>query len=191
MDWLAGIEKILENFERIKNEEMRLTDLLVAFIDPNAEIDPNPVQSGSAAEAQRAENGEEEEEEEKPEDTGPDMDEAKDRFKVMKKLHMRHGKALNTHGYDSKQARKIQAELIEGLMEIKFVPKVVEMLWESIRVNVEIIRGHEKAIMDIAVNQAGISRKDFIDLFVGSETDDGLYKKLLKSAKKESLWKMC
>ena len=121
----SAIQTILDFFENVKEEKMRLTDLLVAFIDPNAEIDPNPVQSGSAAQNN---DDDEEEEEEEVVDTGPDMDEAIDRFKVMRKLHMRHAKALNTHGYDSKQARKIQGELIEGLIEIKFVPKIIEAL---------------------------------------------------------------
>ncbi len=179
----SAIQTILDYFEAIQDEEMRLTDLLVAFIDPNAEIDPNPVQSGSAA--QKKDDDEEEEEEEKPVDTGPDMDEAIERFKAMKKLHNRHAKALDTHGFDSKQARKIQAELVLGLMEIKFVPKIIESLWEMIRIQVETVRGHEKAIMDIAVSDAGISRKEFIDMFVNSETDEGLYKKLLKAAKKK------
>ena len=76
---LAAIQTILDYFEAIQKEEMRLTDLLVAFIDPNAEIDPNPVQSGSAAKKKEdgeEDDAEEEEEEEKPVDTGPDMDEA-------------------------------------------------------------------------------------------------------------------
>ncbi len=177
----SAIQTILDYFDAIQNEEMRLTDLLVAFIDPNAEIDPNPVQSGSAA--QKKDGEDEDEEEEKPVDTGPDMDEAIERFKAMRKLHNRHAKALETHGFDSKQARKIQAELVVGLMEIKFVPKIIEALWEMIRIQVETVRGHEKAIMDIAVTDAGISRKEFIDMFVNSETDDDLYDKLLAAAK--------
>lgn len=179
----SAIQTILDYFDAIQKEEMRLTDLLVAFIDPNAEIDPNPVQSGSAA--QKNDDDDEEEEDEKPVDTGPDMDEAIERFKAMKKLHNRHAKALQTHGFDSKQARKIQAELVLGLMEIKFVPKIIEALWEMIRIQVETVRGHEKAIMDIAVADAGISRKEFIDMFVNSETDENLYENLLKAAKKK------
>ena len=178
----SSIQTILDYFDAIQKEEMRLTDLLVAFIDPNAEIDPNPVQSGSAAQKK---DDDDEEEEEKPVDTGPDMDEAIERFKAMKKQHNRHAKALETHGFDSKQARKVQAELVEGLMEIKFVPKIIEALWEMVRIQVETVRGHEKAIMDIAVSDAGISRKAFIDMFVNNETDDELYEKLLAAAKKK------
>jgi len=176
----SAIQAILDYFAAIQAEEMRLTDLLVAFVDPNAEIDPNPVQSGSAAQNNDTDN---DDDDEKPVDTGPDMDEAIQRFKAMKKQHNRHAKALANHGYDSKQARKIQDELIEGMMEIKFVPKIIEALWESIRLQVEIIRQHEKAIMDISVRDAGISRKDFIEMFVGSEIDEDLYKNLLKAAK--------
>ena len=178
----SAIQTILDFFDNVKEEKMRLTDLLVAFIDPNAEIDPNPVQSGTAAQNNEDDEAEADEEE-KPVDTGPDMDEAIERFKAMAKLHNRHAKALEKHGYDSKQARKIQEELIEGLMEIKFVPKIVEALWETIRTQVEIIRGHEKAIMDIAVKDAGMSRKDFIDTFVGNELDEDLYSNLHKAAK--------
>ena len=180
----SAIQTILDYFENIKEEKMRLTDLIVAFIDPNAEIDPNPVQSGSAAQ-KNDDDTDDEEEEEKEVDTGPDMDEAIDRFKAMAKLHTRHHKALTKHGFDSKQARALQDELIEGLMEIKFVPKIIEALWESVRMQVEIIRGHEKAIMDIAVNDAGISRKNFIKMFVDNELDENLYENLLDKAKKK------
>jgi RNA polymerase primary sigma factor len=179
----SAIQTILDFFTNIKAEKMRLTDLLVAFIDPNAGIDLNPVQSGSAAKKKDDDDDDEEEEDEKPIDTGPDMDEAIERFKSMGKLHMRHGKALETHGFDSKQARAIQDELIEGIMEIKFVPKIIEALWEGIRFQVETVRSHEKAIMDIAVNEAGITRKDFIKLFIDNETDEGLYETLLNLAK--------
>ena len=180
----SAIQTILDFFEDVKEERMRLTDLLVAFIDPNAEIDPNPVQSGTAAQ-NNDDSDDDEDEEEKVVDTGPDMDEALDRFKAMAKLHARHAKALEKHGYSSKQARAIQEELIEGLMEVKFVPKIIEALWETIRTHVEIVRGHEKAIMDIAVADAGMSRKDFIDTFVGHELDEDLYAKLHKAAKKK------
>jgi len=182
----SAIETILDYFEEIKEEKMRLTDLVVAFIDPNAEIDPNPVQSGSAAQSddEDVEGDEEDAEEEKAVDTGPDMDEAIDRFKAMAKLHARHSKALEKHGFDSKQARTLQNELIEGLMEIKFVPKIIEALWETVRTQVEIIRSHEKSIMDIAVNDAGISRKEFIGIFVDNELDEELYENLLKAASK-------
>jgi RNA polymerase primary sigma factor len=183
----AAINTLVAYMQDVADEEMRLSDLIVNFVDPNAEIDPNPVQSGAAAKKEEAENDndEDEDEEDEPVDTGPDPEEAAARFKAITKLHNRHLKALEKHGYDGKQARKIQGELIEEIMLIKFVPKIVEGLWSQVRENVEIIRQFEKTIMDIAVNEAGMSRKDFIQTFQGSETDAKLYAALKKSAKRK------
>ena len=174
----SAIDVIIDYSDLIAEEEMRLSDLVVAFIDPNAEIDPNPVQSGA-----NAEGDDELDEEEEEVDTGPDFDEAMQRFKSIKKLHTRHLKAMDKHGYSSKQARTIQQELIDELMEIKFVPKIIESLWNTIRAQVEEIRQHEKTIMDIAVTEAHITRKEFIQLFQDKETNEDLLKDLLKLAK--------
>ena len=145
---------------------MRLTDLLVAFIDPNAEIDPNPPSAANAADKK-----EKEEEEEEEIDTGPDIGEAMDRYKTIKRLHNRHLKSLDKKGYGHAATRKIQNEIIDQLMEIKFTPKIVDRLWDDIRDLVEEVRTHEKAIMDMAVRDARISRRDFIKIFQESETN--------------------
>ena len=181
----SAIDVIIDYSELIAEEEMRLSDLIVAFIDPDAEIDPNPAQSGAKLENDDSiedSDGESDEEEEEV-DTGPDPEEAKQRFKSIKKLHTRHVKAMEKHGYSSKQARAIQQDLINELMEIKFVPKIIESLWNTIRTQVEEIRQFEKAIMDIAVTEAQITRKAFIALFQDKETDTDLLKNLTKLAK--------
>ena len=173
----ATIQNILDTFEEIKKEERRLTDLLVAFIDPNAEIDPNPPSAANAADKKAAEEKEEEEI-----DTGPDMGEAMGRYKVIKRLHNRHVKSLNKKGHDHAATRKIQGEIINQLMEIKFTPKVIDRLWNNIRDLVEEVRKHEKAIMDMAVRDARIPRRNFIKIFQESETNAELYNQLVKTA---------
>jgi RNA polymerase primary sigma factor len=174
----STIQNILDRFEKIKKEEMRLTDLLVAFIDPNAEIDPNPPSAANAADKKEKE----EEEEEEEIDTGPDMGEAMDRYKTIKRLHNRHLKSLDKKGYGHAATRKIQNEIIDQLMEIKFTPKIVDRLWDDIRELVAEVRSHEKALMDMAVRDARISRRDFIKIFQESETNAQLYESLVKAA---------
>ena len=171
----AAIEVILDYAAAIKDEEMRLTDLLVAFIDPNAEINTNPPQASAA-------NDEEDDEEEEEVDTGPDFDEAMDRFKSIRKKHQRYLKAAEKSGYDDPKARAIQVEMIPELMEIKFTPKIIEQLWDAIRTRVETIRGFEKQLMGFSINEAKISRKDFIQIFQHKETEDTLYDELYAAA---------
>ena len=177
----AQIDNILARGDKIKAEEMRLSDLIVAFIDPNAEVNPNPAQASTAS------NDDDDEEEV---DTGPDFGEAMNRLKSIRRLHNRHLKALEKHGVDSPQARKIQATLVSELMEIKILPKVIELLWEDIRNHVETVREREKFIMDICVREARMPRKNFVKILQNNETAPGLFNLLLKEAGSESARKV-
>ena len=77
---------LLRGYERVKAEEMRLTELISGFIDPNAEEPeiPEPAQV-QAANASKDDN--EDDEDEEPVDTGPDPEEAKERFVEMEKIY--------------------------------------------------------------------------------------------------------
>jgi len=172
----AAIEVILDYAEAIKDEEMRLTDLLVAFIDPNAEINTNPPQASAASD------DDDDDEEEEEVDTGPDFDEAMERFESIRKKHLSYLKIVEKNGYDDPKARTVQIEMIPELMEIKFTPKIIEQLWDAIRTRVETIRGFEKQLMGFSINEAKISRKDFIQIFQHKETEDGLYDDLYAAA---------
>jgi RNA polymerase primary sigma factor len=178
----AEITNILNRGDKIKAEEMRLSDLIVAFIDPNAEVNPNPAQASAAS------NDDDDDEEEV--DTGPDFDEAMDRLKSIRRLYNRHVKALGKHGFDSTQARKIQGTLVSEIMEIKFVPKVIDLLWEDIRQQVEYVREREKFLMDICVREARMPRKNFVKIFQNNETDSKLFSLLLKEAGSENAKKV-
>jgi RNA polymerase primary sigma factor len=173
------IDDILRRGARIKKEESRLSDLIVAFIDPNAEVNPNPAQAPGNKD-------DKDDDDEEEVDTGPDFDEAMDRLKKIQRLHNRHSKALIKHGFDSTQARKIQAGIVEEIMQIKFVPKVIDLLWEDIRFHVELVRKREKYIMDICVREARMTRKNFIKIFQGNGNSPDLFKHLLKEASSET-----
>ena len=173
----AAIDIILDHTDMVKDEEMRLTDLLAAFIDPNEEINENPPQAGGAKEE-----SDDDEEEEAPVDTGPDMDEAMERLDAIRDIHERYLKIVEETSYSDPKARALQEEMIPQIMEIKFTPKIVEKLWDSIRTRVETIRMYEKQIMDFSIKEAGIARKDFIGIFLNKETDNNLFDALVDAA---------
>jgi len=116
----AAIDIILDHADMVKDEEMRLTDLLAAFIDPNEEINENPPQAGSAKE----ESDDDEEEEEAPVDTGPDFDEAMERLGAIRAVHEKYLKVVEETSYSDPKARALQEEMIPQIMEIKFTPKI-------------------------------------------------------------------
>ena len=173
----AAIDIILDHADMVKDEEMRLTDLLSTFIDPNEEINENPPQAGSAKEE-----SDDDEEEEAPVDTGPDFDEAMERLDAIRAVHEKYLKVVEETSYKDQKARDLQEEMIPQIMEIKFTPKIVEKLWDSIRTRVDTVRMYEKQIMDFSIKEAGISRKDFIGIFLNKETDSSLFDTLTETA---------
>ena len=173
----AAIDIILDHADMVKDEEMRLTDLLAAFIDPNEEINENPPQAGSAKE-----DSDDDDEEETPVDTGPDFDEAMERLGAIRAVHEKYLQVVEKTSYSDPEARSLQKEMIPQIMEIKFTPKIVEKLWDSIRTRVDTIRMYEKQIMDFSIKEAGITRKDFIGIFLNKETDPSLFDTLVETA---------
>jgi len=144
---------------------MKLTDLLTAFIDPNAVDEvaiPKPRQAGEVVE---------DDDEEEEVDTGPDPEEARVRYEKMKRLNTRALNASAKHGSDAPQARKLREQLTEQFLELKLVPKQVDKLTQGLRGVVERIRSHERAIIELCVRSAKMPRKEFISSFPENETN--------------------
>ncbi|MDH3281209.1 MAG: RNA polymerase sigma factor RpoD [Gammaproteobacteria bacterium] len=165
------IVEILRIAEQIESGETRLTDLVVDFIDPNAVEEPIPV-------PQAAVSSDDDDDDTAEEDLGPDPEEARERFKRIRKNYDSLVRAIDRHGIGSDRAKKLQSKLTGEVMEIKFVPKQVDALWEQVRGLVDQAREREKAIMAISVREARIPRKTFIKIFMSNETSPELFEKL-------------
>ena len=141
---------------------IKLTDIVSDFIDPAlfAEDDntiPMP---------KRIVNGDEEEI-----DLGPDPEEAAARFRRLKSTLTRLGTATRKHGSGSPQALRIRTSLADQFLELKMMPKLVDRLVGRLRGVIERIRAHERTIMQLAVREAKMPRKDFISTFTKNETN--------------------
>ena len=170
------IEEILRLAELIENEEMRLTDFLLDYIDPNAVEEPIPTPQQNRP-ADKSDDDEEEEI-----DTGPDFEEALTRFKRIRRNYNSMIRAIERDGIGHDKIKKIQTRLVSEVMQIKLAPKQVDSLWDRIKDLVELVRAREKAVMEICVVHARMPRKTFIKAFVSRETDKGLYRALLRAA---------
>ena len=164
---------LLEVADRVLAGETRMQDLLVGFIDPNEpdEIKP-PVPKTD--------------DDEEVIDTGPDPDEVKARFKVIRRLRNRVLKSIDKHGFKDKRTIKIQADLADQLMELKLAPKLFDALVRNLRGVVSIIRTQERLVMRICVRDAGMPRKDFLSSFPKSETDLSWIDKHIRAKRKHS-----
>ncbi|HWR87952.1 MAG TPA: RNA polymerase sigma factor RpoD [Acidiferrobacterales bacterium] len=181
----ATIGEVLRMMDLVEAEQMRLTDLVVDFIDPNAKDVPLPEmhadEDGVSVGAGKPKDDEESEEGATEEDTGPDRDEALRRFARIRKLHASLAKALDKNGFGAPEALRAQKKLTEEFLEIKFVAKQINRLVEDVRALVEHARDQEKIIMDICVGKARLPRKTFIKIFPGHEANPRVIKKIQKT----------
>jgi RNA polymerase primary sigma factor len=161
------VADLLAMYDKVDAGEMKLTDLLVGFIDPNA-----PDEIPSPAEVAAANNNDDEDDESEAEvDTGPDPEETRQRFESIRKIHKKLLAATKKHGYRDKKCDKLRDELIGQIMEIKLTPRTVDQLVNDMRHLVGRIRQYEKVIMKICVEQAHMPRRDFITSFPENEAD--------------------
>ena len=182
---------LLRHYETVKAGQMRLVDVIVGFVDPNApdEIAQPQNPKMMALEREEAANDDEEadgDEEEEAIDTGPDPEEAARRFSSIAKAHHQFLNALDKLGSKDPKTLKIRKKICGELMELKLSPKMFDQLIDNLRQHVTEVRLLEKEIMFLCIKQAGMPRKDFISTFPKNETSTRWLDKHIKAKKRYS-----
>ncbi len=172
-----SIKAILELYQGVEIGEVRLSDLVNGFVDPNAQVEElpppppvAPVQAKDGAEA-------DDDTVEAVVDTGPDPEEAKQRFTQLAagfKKYEDSWQKWNKGKNKIKRNKKvvvIREDITEAFLGFKLQSRVVDYFVLNLRKMVEKIRAQERVIMDICVNKAHMARKQFISSFPDNETD--------------------
>ncbi|NNC64169.1 MAG: RNA polymerase sigma factor RpoD [Gammaproteobacteria bacterium] len=167
-----SIDLLLTNYDHYTAGEMRLQDVIVGFIDPNAQIaDPNAKTDDDSDE---------------PPDTGPDLAEVAKRMKKIRRLHKRYVDLLIKQGIKHASTQKTLRNLVAEFMEIKLAPKLFEAMVSGLRDTVNGIRGLERQVMALCVRDARMPRKDFIASFPKNETNLSWIDKHIRAKRKHS-----
>ena len=163
---------LLRGYERVEAGDMRLNDLITGFVDPNAVEEPaTPPAPAAANDGSNKGDNDDDDEDATPVDTGPDPEEAKRVFTEMGKTYTQLTKAVEKGGKNEARIKKLRKQLEEQFATLKLVPRIVDIMMANLRRVIGRIRTHERAIMDISVAEAGMSRKDFITSFPKNETN--------------------
>ena len=167
---------ILDLAAKVEAEEMRIDELVDGLIDPNAvavTIEP----PADLAEEDEEDEGDAEDEEG---DGGAGAvsasllqlkTEALERFHIIRALHAKMQKALSSKGSQDKTYLKLQQEISNELMNIRFTSRSIEKLCDSVRSMVEQVRRSERKIQQIAVERVKMPRPHFIQSFPGNEVN--------------------
>jgi len=186
----ASTAYVLSEHARIIDAKARMADLVVNFIDP-AQFESEPAVAETAEvppelEADAEVSDEDEEGATESVDTGPDPQEVAQRMAALQERYEALVTQLREHGPMAESTQTEQQALVHLFLQFKFAPRVIVELGEQLRRTVEDIRRHERQIMDFCVNRAGMSRRDFLQVFQEHETDADWIDKQIRAKRKHS-----
>ena len=156
----------------VEEGQMKLPELLVGFIDPNA-VEEEVIPAGGVRQADSDDS-----EDAGPQ--GPDPVEAKERFDRIRKGYKSLVRARDRYGIGAPQLQKHQKKLSAELLEIRLAPKQIDYLSLIMRVIVDDVRQLEKQVTQICIRKAKITRKTFISKFVGRESEPFWIRSLMR-----------
>ncbi len=173
------IAEILGQYARTQTGEMRLTEVIRGYNDPDAEEAALPLPDldkelelvAAALEDEDPEAAGEVETELEEVETGLDPEEARTRFGRLEELYTKFMEVVAKQGKGHAKTIKHRQELAEAFREFKLTPLQIDRLVVRVRGVMDRIRSHERVIMDICVNSAHMPRRDFITSFPDNETD--------------------
>jgi RNA polymerase primary sigma factor len=159
-----SIALLLEGYAQVEKGEARLADYVRGFSDPddNGEL---PVAGASNT------SNNDDDSDDNTTDNGPDPEEVRARMDKLTKLYTKHHNALKKHGIGAPKVKALQDEMAEIFLDFKLSPQLTDALVTNLRGIIDEIRGHERIIMDICVNEAHMPRKEFITSFPDNETN--------------------
>ncbi|KLN64113.1 MULTISPECIES: RNA polymerase sigma factor RpoD [Vibrio] len=192
-EYPGTIPYILEQFDRVQAEELRLTDLITGFVDPDADETAAPTATHIGSElaesdlededAEEEDKEESEDDEEEEEDTGIDPELALEKFTALRNTFQNFQLACNEYGSESPKATLAHEMVIDVFKEFRLTPKQFDYLVEELRTSMERVRTQERLIMKASVEYGKMPKKSFITLFTGNESSEAWLDEILSSDK--------
>ncbi|MDH5730405.1 MAG: RNA polymerase sigma factor RpoD, partial [Gammaproteobacteria bacterium] len=177
----ATIDELLRLAARVQEDELRLSDLITGFVDPNE--DDAPIAPPVVATSTDDNDSDDDSDDDAAVDTGPDPEEARQRFEHIGELHAKYTKAAEKKGAGDKSVLKLQQACTDAFMELKLSQRFIDRMVERQRAIVDRIRAEERMIMNACVKQAKMPRKDFIQSFPQNETNPNWLESVVDESK--------
>ncbi|MFC3094349.1 RNA polymerase sigma factor RpoD [Alteromonas sediminis] len=171
-EYPEAITELLDQWDLFEAEEIRLSDIISGFVDPNDEQDlaPTATHVGSELSEEELDDEDDDGDDDEEEDTGIDPELARERFEALRTQYEKARSAIEAKGRAHPDARAQINELSEVFKEFRLVPKQFDRMVKSMRDMMNRVRIQERLVMKHCVIQAKMPKKDFIKAFAGNET---------------------
>ncbi|EOD80329.1 RNA polymerase subunit sigma-70 [Grimontia sp. AD028] len=187
-EYPGSISSLLDQFDKVEAEELRLTDIISGFVDPNQEdIAPTATHIGSELTEEQLEDedddGDDDDDDEEEEDTGIDPELAREKFNDLRLAYEGMQLSIQKNGRFHEDTAGAIAELSEVFKQFRLVPKQFDRLVNEMRDTMDRVRTQERIVMRLCVDQAKMPKKTFVQLFSGNESSDSWLDEALASEK--------
>ncbi|EIJ72123.1 RNA polymerase sigma factor RpoD [Haemophilus parahaemolyticus] len=191
-EYPEALEGVLACYDEVEAGNMRLVDLITAFVDPNAQ-EEDPVDDDSIHLDDDAHPDVDDVEDEEEEDDGDnnnadsgddnsiDPELAREKFTALKEQHEKALLAIRKHGRTHAKAREQINALSDIFREFRLVPKQFDLLVETMQKLMKQVRAEERQIQRYAVEYAGMKKADFLKNFQGNETSEAWMEKAINA----------
>ncbi len=181
------IGDFLKLYDSIETEEIKLSDLISGFVDPEALHEEVTAEELDSLALDDELNFEEElvAEEESPSILGDTLDpeETKQRFEALRTIYTKLMTVRDKKGQNAPDFIRLRHELAECFLQFKLVPKVIDDLSVKLREAITVIREQENTIREVCVERVGMNKKEFLSSFKNNLTNPAWIPSLLASGK--------
>ncbi|AUM00925.1 RNA polymerase sigma factor RpoD [Rhodocyclaceae bacterium] len=182
------IAEMLDIADKVARDEMRIDELIDGLLDPNgsgeeAELSDAEPEDSDTSSVVGDDDSDEDADDSDDDAGGGDGDvasaasllklktEGLQRFETIRGYYEKMMASLAANGSQDETYLQMQKAISDELLNIRFTAKAIEKLCDSVRHMVEQVRTHERQILQLCVDRAGMPRTHFIKVFPGRETD--------------------
>jgi len=183
------IAEMLEMADKVTRDEMRIDEIIDGLLNPDDGEDEYPAGAPGKAAAADEESDDSDDESEGDEDDDSDdsdsggseddgaaslkllREEGLKHFAILDELFEKQMKVLAKDGSKAPEYAELQQQISDRLLHLRFNARMIENLCDSVRHMVEQARTHERDILRLCVDRAGMPRAHFIKRFPGQETN--------------------
>ena len=182
----GSVAEILELIEKVRNDEIRVDEVVEDIIDPHEELldelgigVDKAEESAPDADLEESEDEDADEEDADEEDAGAisaaNLEELKQKvlahFEDIQATYKKMVAALQKHHSQHKTYLNLRNHIADQLLNVRFTTRQIETLSNNLRTRVDSIRRLEREIRDICLNRVHMDRDYFISNFLPNITD--------------------
>ncbi|MGL4476429.1 MAG: RNA polymerase sigma factor RpoD [Shewanella sp.] len=175
-EYPQAIAMILEQYDQYIAEEIRLSDIISGFVNPDEDVAPTATHIGSELSDEDLDDEDEDDDDdddsadEEEGNKGPDPEEARERFAQLRSAYEAGLKIIDVKGRNHPEAVRALFEIGEIFKEFRLMPKQFDRLVKSMRSMMDRVRVQERLILKLCVEQAKMPKKNFVKAFTGNES---------------------